>query len=416
LIKETDLPNSISVRLAIMMFLNFVVWGCWYVTITTYLTATLHFSGTQAGAVFGTTALASIISPFFVGLIADRFFSTERVLSALHLIGAVFLYLVTTVHSFGAVYGLMFAYCLCYFPTIALTTSITLKNCPDARRFPLFRVFGTLGWIVIGYIVGHLKIEASSSQFLLASGTSIVMALFSLTLPHTPPAGKGKAITARDVLGLDALVMLKDRSYLIFAVTSVFACIPLTFYFSFTNAYLNDVGLVNAAGKMTLGQVSEVGMMLAMPFVFRRMNVKSVLLLGLAAWSLRYALLGFGNAGPLVWMFYVAIIVHGVCYDFFFVTGQLYTDQEAPSSLRNTAQGFYTFLTYGLGMFMGSLLSGIAVDFFTTGSGANLHRNWNGFWLSSSAAALLLFLAIALLFRGNTMIRSKQREMVEELV
>jgi nucleoside transporter len=201
-----------------MMFLNFVIWGCWYVTISTYLTTTLKFSGTQAGAVFGTTALASIITPFFVGLIADRFFSTERVLSTLHLCGAVFLYLVTTVHSFIAVYALMFAHCLCYFPTIALTTSITLKNCPDARRFPLFRVFGTLGWIAIGWVIGQFRFEASANQFLLASGLSVLMALFCLTLPHTPPLGRGKRITAREILGLDALVMLKKRSYLIFAV------------------------------------------------------------------------------------------------------------------------------------------------------------------------------------------------------
>ncbi len=410
------MPSFTSVRLAIMMFLNFVVWGCWYVTISTYLTSTLKFSGTQAGAVFGTTALASIISPFFVGLIADRFFSTERVLCALHLLGGIFLYLVTTVHSFGAVYGLMFAHCLCYFPTLALTTSITLKNCPDARRFPLFRVFGTLGWIVIGQVVGFFRFEASANQFLLGAGLSVVMALFCLTLPHTPPAGKGQAITARDILGLDALVMLKNRSYLIFAISSILACIPLTFYFSFTNAYLNDVGVVNAAGKMTLGQASEVGMMLAMPFVFRRISVKAILMLGLAAWSLRYGLLAYGNAGAGMWMFYIAILIHGVCYDFFFVTGQLYTDQEAPPSLRNTAQGFYTFLTYGVGMLVGSLLSGVALDFFTTGTAPHLVRHWTGFWLGSSIAALVLFLAIGLFFRGKTMIQSKQHALIEELV
>jgi nucleoside transporter len=410
------LPRLTSVLLAMMMFLNFVIWGCWYVTISTYLTSTLNFSGTQAGAVFGTTALASIISPFFVGLIADRFFSTERVLSALHLIGAVFLYLVTRVHSFGAVYGLMLAYCLCYFPTLALTTSITLKNCSDARRFPLFRVFGTLGWIAIGLVIGQLRIEASVTPFLLAAGSSVVMALLCLTLPHTPPAGKGKAITARDILGLDALVMLKNRSYLVFAIASILACIPLTFYFSFTNAYLNAVGVVNAAGKMTLGQASEVGMMLAMPFIFRRMSVKSILLLGLAAWSMRYGLLAYGNAGPRMWMFYIAILVHGVCYDFFFVTGQLYTDQEAPAELRNTAQGFYTFLTYGVGMLIGSLLSGVAVDFFTTGTAPNLVRHWTGFWLSSALGALVLFVPIALFFRGKIMIQSKQPDLLEELV
>lgn len=406
---------SINVRLCVMMFLNFVIWGCWYVTIGTYLTATLKFSGTQAGAVFGTTALASMISPFFVGLIADRYFSTERVLATLHLIGALFLYLVTRVTSFGAVYALMFAYCLCYFPTLALTTSITLKNVTDARRFPLIRVFGTLGWIVIGVAIGNLKIEASSVPFLLASAGSIVMAVFCLFLPHTPPINKGGSITVRDILGLDALVLLKDRSYAIFLIASILACIPLTFYFSFTNAFLNDVGVVNAAGKMTLGQFSEVGMMLLMPFVFRRLSVRGILLLGLAAWSARYGLLAHGNAGPLVWMFYLAILLHGVCYDFFFVTGQLYTDQEAPATLRNTAQGLYTFSTYGIGMFVGSLLSGGAVDFFTTYHGSTPVRNWTGFWTSSSLAALVLFLVFAVFFRSQRMIQSKETEALVEV-
>lgn len=414
---ESPMTSSINIRLCMMMFLNFVVWGCWYVTIGTYLTATLHFSGTEAGAVFGTTALASMISPFFVGLIADRFFSTERVLSALHLIGAVFLYLVTRVSSFGAVYALMFAYCLCYFPTLALTTSITLKNVTDARRFPLFRVFGTVGWIVIGVAIGSLRIEASATPFLLASAVSLIMSVFCLFLPHTPPVDKGRTISAREILGLDALVMMKDRSYATFIIASILACIPLTFYFSFTNAFLNDVGVVNAAGKMTLGQFSEVFIMLLMPLIFRRLSVRGILLLGLAAWSIRYVLLAYGNPGDRLWMFYVAILIHGVCYDFFFMTGQLYTDQEAPATLRNTAQGMYTFVTYGLGMFVGSLLSGGAVDFFTisNGVGQKAVRNWTGFWLSSSIAALVLFLVFAIFFRTRTMIRSKESEALLEV-
>ncbi len=398
-----------------MMFLNFVVWGCWYVTIGTYLTATLKFSGTQAGAIFGTTALASMISPFFVGLIADRYFATERVLSALHLIGALFLYLVTRVSSFGAVYALMFAYCLCYFPTLALTTSITLKHVTDARRFPLFRVFGTLGWIVIGVIIGKLKIEASPAPFLLAVAVSIAMAVFCLFLPHTPPTNQSRSISVRNVLGLDAWVMLKDRSYATFLIASILACIPLTFYFSFTNAFLNDVGVSNAAGKMTLGQLSEVLVMLLMPLIFRRLSVRGILLLGLAAWSLRYGLLAYGNAGSLMWMFYVAILIHGVCYDFFFVTGQLYTDQEAPPNLRNTAQGLYTFVTYGIGMFFGSLLSGGALDFVTTTHGSSVTRNWTRFWMSSSIAALALFLIFGVFFRSRRMIEKKESAALEEV-
>jgi nucleoside transporter len=402
------MPNSISIRLSIMMFLNFVVWGCWYVTIGTYLTMTLKFSGTQAGAVFGTTALASMISPFFVGLIADRFFSTERVILVLHLIGAVFLFAVTRVTSFGAVYALMLAYCICYFPTISLTTSLSLRHLPDARRFPLVRVFGTIGWIAIGLTIGRLRMDASPTPFLFASAVSLVMSAFCLLLPHTPPESKGRPVTAREILGLDALVLLKERSFLVFIVASILACIPLTFYFSFTNTFLNEAGVANAAGKMTLGQLSEVGVMVLMPWIFRRAGVKAILLLGLATWSIRYAALAYGNAGDRVWMFYLAILVHGVCYDFFFMTGQLYTDQEAPAHLRSTAQGFYMFVTYGVGMFIGSMLSGGAVDYFTTSTQPVLVRNWTGFWMSSSVAAFALFLVFALFFRGGGMIRNRE--------
>src|SRR4051794_4845506 len=300
------MPVSLRVRLSLMMFLNYVVWGAWYVTIGTYLTSTLKFSGTQAGAVFGTTALACMISPFFVGLVADRYFSTEKVLATVHLIGAVLLYAVTQVTSFGAVYTIMLVYCLCYFPTIALTNSLTLRNLSNiGNEFPLIRVFATLGWIFIGVIVGKLGIEATATPFLLAAGASIVMALFSLTLPHTPPSARDENASIGKLLGFDALVMLKQQSYLVFVIASVLACIPLTFYFSFTNAYLNDVGVVNAAGKMTLGQVSEVGMMLAMPFIFRRVTLKTILVMGLAAWAVRYALLAYGNPGAGMWMFYI---------------------------------------------------------------------------------------------------------------
>lgn len=400
------MPSSLNLRLGAMMFLNYAIWGAWYVTLNTYLTATLNFTGVQAGQVFGTVALACMISPFFVGLIADRFFATERVLCALHLLGAVILYMVAHATSFGAVYGLMLAYCLCYFPTISLTNALTFRNVKDTgAQFPLIRVLGTIGWIVIGLVVGGLKVEKSAVPFLIAAGASVVMALFSLTLPHTPPGAKGQAISVRSILGLDALVMLKDRSFLVFVVASVLACIPLTFYFSFTNVFLNEVGVQNAAGKMTLGQASEVGMMLLMPFLFRRMSLKAIMLMGLLAWSVRYALLAYGNPGAGMWMFYAAILLHGVCYDFFFMTGQLYTDQEAPLHLRNTAQGFLTFLTYGVGMFIGSLLSGTAVDYFKTTNGGH---NWTGFWMSSSLAAFTILILLAVFFRGGSRIQKKE--------
>ena len=394
---------SLKARLCLMMFLNFVIWGSWYVTITTYLN-TLHFSGTESGAVFGTTALAAMISPFFIGLIADRFFATERVLATLYLGGAVILYGITMASSFPAVYGLMLAYCITFFPTVGLTNSLTLRQLSDAgSQFPFIRMFGTIGWIAIGWTISQLKVEAAATQFIVACGASVVMGLYCLTLPHTPPMGKGQKITVRALLGLDALVMLKKRAYLVFVIASVLACIPLTFYFSFTNRYLNEAGVTNAAGKMTLGQVSEVGVMLLMPFIFRRITVRGVLMLGLICWSVRYGLLAFGDPGSGVWMFYLAIVLHGFCYDFFFMTGQIYTDQEAPPDLRGTAQGFITFITYGVGMFIGSLLSGVALDYFITPTG----HDWKAFWLSSAAGAFVILLLVAVFFRTNAKIQTK---------
>src|SRR5579872_295053 len=407
------MPISLNARLSLMMFLNYVVWGAWYVTLDTYLTATLKFSGTQAGAVFGTAALSCMISPFFVGLIADRYFATERVLAALHLIGAVFLYLMTRVTSFGSVYGVMLAYCICYFPTISLTNSLTLRHVKNAGdEFPLIRVFATLGWIAIGQTIGRMGVETSATPFALACAASVVMSLYCLTLPHTPPSDAGQPPTLRNVLGLDALVLLKRPSFLVFVIASVLACIPLTFYFSFTNAYLNDLGVHNAAGKMTLGQVSEVGAMLLMPFIFRRWSLKAILLLGLFAWSARYGLLAYGNAGAGMWMFYAAILLHGVCFDFFFMTGQLYTDQEAPANLRGTAQGLITFLTYGVGMFIGSVLSGSALDFFTSTQGTIVTRNWTAFWLSSALGAFAIFILVATLFHSQGKIQAKEEPVI----
>ena len=407
LAQSTGMPYSIRFRLSLMMFLNYAIWGAWYVTIDTYLTTTLHFTGTEAGAVFGTTALASMISPFFVGLIADRFFASERVLAMLHLAGAVLLYLVTRTSSFSAVYALMLIYCLCYFPTIALTNSIALQHMSSpGRDFPLIRVFGTFGWIAINVLIGWLAVEKSASQFLIAAGASVAMAAFSLALPHTPPQNKNKSVSTREILGLDALVMFKKSAFAVFAAASVLACIPLTFYFSFTNDYLNDLHVQNAAGKMALGQVSEVGMMLLMPFLLRRMTVRSILVVGMLSWTVRYTLLAYGNAGVAIWMFYIAILLHGVCYDFFFMTGQLYTDQEAPPNLRSAAQGLITFLTYGVGMFVGSLSSGITVDHFTSTVGDVVVRNWQSSWLTSAALSFAVLLLIALFFRSRSRIES----------
>jgi nucleoside transporter len=401
----------IKVRLATMMFIQYIIWGSWYVVLNTYLTTTLGFSGTQAGAAFGTTALASLVAPFFVGLVADKFFATERVMATLYAVSAVLIFMVTQVTSFAAVYTLLLGFCLCYFPTIALTNAITMRQLADpGRDFPIIRMFGTIGWIVINLIVGFLKVEASPTPFIFAAAAAIVMCIFSLVaLPHTPPPARGQKVTIRSVLGLDALAMMKDRSYFIFVVASFLACIPLTFYYSFTNLYLNEVGVANAAGKMSLGQVSEVGMMLAMPLVFRAFTVRGILLMGLGSWALRYVLLAYGDPGPAVWMFYLAILLHGVCFDFFFVTGQLYTNQEAPKHLRNTAQGFITVVTYGFGMLVGSFLSGYALDYFTTTTGGAVARDWMSFWLSSAAMSAAIGLLVMIFFTSRAKIRAEEK-------
>jgi nucleoside transporter len=403
------MSSLLKARLAFMMFLEYAIWGSWGVTLNTYLTSTLGFSGTQAGAVFGTAALAAMVSPFFVGLVADRFFATERVMAALYVLGALCMLALMQVTSFGGVYALMLAFCLCFFPTISLTNSITMQQVADpGRDFPPIRVMGTLGWIVMGLVVGFMAVEATTTPFLLAAGLCLLLGLYSLlALPHTPPPARGQQVTARGILGLDALAMMKDRAFLVFVIASVLACIPLTFYYSFTNPYLNEVGVVNAAGKMTLGQVSEMVLLLSMPLVFRVASVRVILLVGLAAWAVRYVLLAYGDPGAGMWMFYLAIILHGVCYDFFFVTGQLYTDQVAPAHLRSTAQGFITFLTYGLGMFIGSFLSGIVLDSYSTTVGDVVTRDWQAFWLSSATMSAAILVLVLLFFRSGIRIRKK---------
>jgi nucleoside transporter len=398
--------SFIKTRLAIMMFFQYVIWGAWYVTITTYLTQTLHFTGAQAGWVFSTVSIASLVSPFFIGLVADRFFATERVMAFLYVLSAVFVYFVTKVTSYPAVFGLMLAFCLCYFPTVALTNSITMQTVKDpGRDFPPIRTLGTLGFIVVVNIVGYYKWEADNTQFTLAAVGAVLMAIYSLiALPHTPPPARGQKVTWERAVGLDTLSMMRQPSFAVFVVASILACIPLTFYYSFANAYLNDIHVDHAANIMTLGQWAELFMLLAMPVLFRFISIRGVLLIGLASWALRYLLLAFGDPGPGIWMFYVAVLLHGACYDFFFVAGQLYTDQEAPGHLRSSAQGFITFVTYGIGMFIGSVVSGYARDYFP---------DWKQFWLSSTLMSTAILLLVLLFFRSKTMIRPKEKGLPE---
>ena len=382
--------------LSALMFLQYFVWGAWSVTLGTWLGQTLQFSGEQIGLASGTTALAAIISPFFVGMVADRFFATERLLALLHVVGGVILFYASTRSTFGAFYLALLAYALCFMPTLALSNAISFRQMSDPGvEFPPIRVLGTIGWIAAGLVVGSLGLEATAMPMRLAAGASLLLGVFCLALPHTPPQNSRRA-TLGGVLGLDALKMLRDRSFAVFVLGSFLICIPLQFYYAFANPFLNEIGMENAAGKMTLGQMSEIGFMLVMPWFFARLGIKWMLLVGMAAWSIRYLFFAYGDTGSLVWMLYAGILLHGVCYDFFFVTGQIYVDERAPSDLRSAAQGLIAFVTLGVGMFIGSWASGRVVDAYAAAGG----HDWTPIWVIPAAGAFVVLLLFAALFRA----------------
>ncbi|MBM63360.1 MAG: MFS transporter [Acidobacteria bacterium] len=392
------MTGTTRLKLSAMMFLQFFVWGAWSVPLGTYLGSELAFQGRQIGLVFGTTAVAAMISPFFVGMVADRYFATQKLLAVLHVLGGTVLLFTSTQVLFPIFYGCLLLYSICYMPTLALTNSLSFRQMDDpAREFPAIRVLGTIGWIVAGLVVGFLRLEDTARPMQIAAVASVGLGGYCLFLPHTPPTMAAVRVTTRDVLGLDALSLLRQPSFAVFVVGSLLVCIPLQFYYAFANPFLNEVGVVNAAGKMTLGQMSEIGFMLAMPFFFRRLGVKGMLLVGIAAWVTRYLMFAWGDNFSLGWMLYGGILLHGICYDFFFVTGQVYVDQEAPPHLRAAAQGFIAFATLGVGMFIGSWLSGLVVDLYIEGD----THTWSQIWLVPALLATAVLLLFALCFRDR---------------
>lgn len=397
--------TGLRLKLSLMMFLQYGIWGVWYVTMATYL-GEIGFSGTATGFAYSTTAIAAMLSPFFVGMVADRFFATEKIIGVLHLLGAVLLFLVSQVSTPHLFNGLLILYSLCYMPTLALTNALCFHHMADpGKQFPGVRVLGTIGWIVAGLVVGSLALEATAAPLQIGAGLSVVMGLYSFFLPHTPPKAAGKKVTTRDVLGLDALSMLKDRSFAVFTVSALLICIPLAFYYAFANRFLNDIGVTNAAGKMTIGQMSEIFFLLVMPFFFVRLGIKKMLLVGMFSWAARYVLFAFGNSGSLVGMLYLGIILHGICYDFFFVAGQIYTDKKASPEVRGAAQGFIAFITLGVGAFIGSNLAGKVVDLFPAADGSN----WQAIWLVPAAMAAVVMVGFAIFFREEPEIAARAR-------
>lgn len=361
---------AISARLSVMMFIQFFVWGAWYVTAYLYLDK-IGFGGSEIGWTYSVGPIAGMLSPFFVGMVADRFFSTERILGVLHLAGGAAMYAAVLAMQAAepnptVINLLFFVHMLCYFPTLALTNSLTLHSMTDAeKQFPLIRVFGTIGWIVAGVFVSLQEWDAALEMFKTAAIAGGVMGLYCFTLPHTPPPQKGKSVSAREILGLDALVLLKKPAYLAFMVSSFLVCIPLAFYYQLAGKFVDHAGQASPALKMSFGQMSEILFMLVMPLFFKRLGVKWMLFVGMLAWVARYGLFAMASDDGAAAAVLTGIILHGICYDFFFVTGQIYTDKVAPSEIRGQAQGMLVLFTLGLGMFIGAQVAGIVEEQFT---------------------------------------------------
>jgi nucleoside transporter len=402
------MKSTTRLQLSSMMFLEFFIWGSWFVTLGTFLISNLHATGAQTGSVFSTQSWGAIIAPFIIGLIADRYFNAEKILGVLHLIGAALMYYMYTAGNITAVYPESFfyyllGYMILYMPTLALVNSISFNQMKDPEKeFSTIRVWGTIGWIVAGLLISYaflwdseesVKAGLMKNTFLMASIASLILGLFSFTLPKTPPkVAPGTKVKVSDILGLDALKLLKDKNFLIFFIASILICIPLAFYYQNANPFLSNIGVTNPTGKMTIGQISEVLFLLMLPFFFKRFGFKKTILTGMFAWGLRYALFAYGNAGELSFMLIIGIALHGLCYDFFFVSGQIYTNAKAGVKYKSAAQGLITLATYGIGMLIGFITAGWITDAYTT---SQTIFDWKMIWIIPSGIAIVVFLLFA---------------------
>jgi nucleoside transporter len=392
----------VRTQLSVMMLLEYFIWGAWYVTLGTYMTEYLHASGTEIGAAYSALAIATIFSPFFVGMVADRFFAAQRIMGVLHLVGGGLLYFATTVSDNSTFYWIVLFYSLLYMPTIALSNSIAFAQMNDpGKQFPWIRVFGTIGWILSGLMIAYLSIEKTASTFHMAAAVSGALGVLSFVLPNTPPKGKTEGAASK-AIGTEGFVLFKDKPYLIFFIAAILVCIPLSFYYGFANVFLNEIGMENAAGKMILGQVSEAIFILAIPFLFNSIGVKKMLMLGIVAWILRYVCFAFGNLDVNLWMIYAGIILHGICYDFFFVTGYMYTEKKAGEKIKNAAQGLFTFATYGVGMVIGTRFSGVTADYYSVNSA----HEWYSIWMVPAYIAIAVLIYFVLFFKEKKEIQA----------
>ena len=386
---------TLYIRLATMVFLHYFVWSCWYNTMAVYL-GKLNFTGTQIGLAYGTTAIGALISPFLIGVIADRYVPAQRLLGVLHLLGAALLWWISQQTSFSIFYPSLIVYTLTYMAGHGLINTITLTHAPNpAKWFPIVMAAASAGWIAAANVINFAGLADNKGMFTLACGVAVAIALYSFTLPNTPPKGDAGPVSASKLLGLDALKLFKDRSFAVFMFCSFLICIPLSFYFTWTGAFLSDMNVANYASKMTLGQVSEVGFLLLLPVLLPFLGAKRIMILGMAAWAVRFALFAYFHEQPTAtWMVLGGILLHGMCYDFIFVMGRMYVDKAAGDSLRASAQGLHAVFTLGAGMFVGSWLSGVVAQNYTNAQGVH---DWKSIWLVPaimSAALIPIFLAL----------------------
>lgn len=403
--------STIRIKLSIMMFLEFFIWGAWFVTLGTFLGNNLKASGSETAAIFSTQSWGAIIAPFIIGLIADRYFNAEKILGILHLIGAFLMYQMYQSEEVGMFYTYVLSYMILYMPTLALVNSVSFNQMKDPEKeFANIRVWGTIGWIIAGLSISYFfhwdSTEGISSgllknTFLLAGIAALLLGLFSFSLPKTPPKVSDEKIKIGDIIGLDALKLLKDKNFAIFFVSSILICIPLAFYYQNANLFLTEAGVENPTGKMAIGQISEALFLLLIPVFFTRFGFKKTILVGMLAWAIRYVLFAYGNGDDLSFMLIIGIALHGICYDFFFVSGQIYTNSKAGEKYKSAAQGLITLATYGVGMLIGFAVAGWITDNYKMADGA---VNWQMVWIIPAGIAIVVFLLFALLFNEKNKI------------